>query len=193
MEMRCAVHPDREAVGACCSCGSYICEECKVSIGSQLYCNRCVQSRLKTGSWPGQTSIIQPYPSGMGPNTPVPPEIVGWNWGAFLLTWIWGIGNNVWISLIALAGVVPYVGWIASLTMMIILGLRGNEWAWQQKKWESIEHFRKNQRTWMWWGISATAAYIIFVFALTVLLISLIMIARTLGIENNLKGILPWS
>jgi len=24
----------------------------------------------------------------------VPAEIDRWNWGAFLLNWVWGIGNN---------------------------------------------------------------------------------------------------
>jgi len=30
------------------------------------------------------------------PHSPaeVPDEIDRWNWGAFLLNWIWGIGNN---------------------------------------------------------------------------------------------------
>lgn len=26
-------------------------------------------------------------------------DIQGWIWGAFLLSWIWGIGNNTYIAL----------------------------------------------------------------------------------------------
>jgi hypothetical protein len=193
MNMKCAVHPDREAIGACCSCGSYVCSECKASIGGQVYCNRCIQSRLKTGSWPGQTVIHEPYESGMGPDTAVPPEIKGWSWGGFLLTWIWGIGNNVWISLIALLNIIPYVGWIAGLTMGIILGIRGNEWAWQRKKWDSIEHFQKTQRRWMWWGISGLAAYILLFISLGVLMISIIMIVRTMGYGGDWENLMPWN
>jgi hypothetical protein len=86
----------------------------------------------------------------MGALSLLPPELRGWNWGAFLLTWIWGIGNNVWIAMIALGGLIPYVGWVVSIVMAIVLGVRGNEWAWQKKSWDSIEHFRKTQRTWMY-------------------------------------------
>ncbi len=71
----------------------------------------------------------------------IPEEVKGWNWGAFLLNWIWGVGNNVWIALLAF---IPFVSFI----MGIVLGIKGNEWAWRNKKWDSIEHFKKTQRTW---------------------------------------------
>jgi hypothetical protein len=38
--------------------------------------------------------------SGQGVGAVVPPEIDCWNWGAFLLNWIWGIGNNTFIALL---------------------------------------------------------------------------------------------
>jgi len=84
--------------------------------------------------------------SGQGSNAVVPREIQGWNWGAFLLTWIWGLGNNVLLALLTL---VPFVG----LVMWIVLGVKGSEWAWQQKRWDSVEHFRRVQRTWAKWGV----------------------------------------
>jgi hypothetical protein len=129
----------------------------------------------------------------MGANTPVPEEIRGWNWGGFLLTWIWGIGNNVWISLIALLSFIPWIGLVIELVMRIILGVRGNEWAWQRKKWDSIEHFKKTQRTWMWWGVSALIAQVIFFIALAVLAVSVYKILTILGINQNLLGnVMPW-
>jgi len=190
--MKCAVHADREAVGSCCSCARYVCSECKVEIGGQVYCNQCLEARLQTGSWPGQAGLAVPYPSGMGANTPVPQEVKGWSWGGFLLTWIWGIGNNVWITLIALLGLVPYVGGVINLTMMIILGVRGNEWAWQHKKWDSIEQFKTTQKKWMLWGVGSAVASIIFLIALIVLLISLFMIARIMGLDTNWQDLVPW-
>ena len=36
--------------------------------------------------------------SGQGFSTTVPLEIKGWSWGAFFLTWVWGIGNRVWLA-----------------------------------------------------------------------------------------------
>ncbi|MDR6226877.1 ribonuclease G [Desmospora profundinema] len=75
----------------------------------------------------------------------VPAEIKKWSWGAFFLGPIWGIFNNVWIALL---GFIPLV----NLVMIIVLGLKGNEWAWNNKEWRDVEHFQKVQRAWGWWG-----------------------------------------
>jgi ribosomal protein S27AE len=84
--------------------------------------------------------------SGQGGQAVVPREVMGWSWGAFLLNWIWSIGNNVWIGLLCL---IPYAG----ILMIIILGVKGNEWAWQHKRWDSVEHFKRTQKKWRDWGI----------------------------------------
>ena len=184
--MKCAVHTDREAVGGCCSCGRFVCPECKVTVDNQVYCNACMEAKLKTGSWPGHTAPLgSDYTSGLGALSLLPPELRGWNWGAFLLTWIWGIGHNVWIALVALGGLIPYVGWVISIVMAIVLGVRGNEWAWQKKKWDSIEQFRKTQRTWMWWGVGMIVLQLLLMISITVLVISLVMIATGGGLDRN--------
>lgn len=77
---------------------------------------------------------------------PVPAGIKGWSWGAFFLNWIWAISNKTWIGLFAL---VPYVGFF----MVIILGIKGREWAWKNKRWDSIDDFNQSQRRWSMWGI----------------------------------------
>jgi hypothetical protein len=77
----------------------------------------------------------------------VPPEgIKGWSWGAFLLNWIWSASNRTYIGLLAL---VPYVGFL----MSIYLGIKGRELAWQNKRWDSVEHFNSAQRRWSIWGL----------------------------------------
>ena len=72
---------------------------------------------------------------------PIPPEIDRWNWGAFLLNWIWGIGNGTPIALLAL---VPLVGFV----MVFVLGAKGSRWAWRNGRWDSVEHFKRVQRKW---------------------------------------------
>jgi len=84
--------------------------------------------------------------SGQGSAAVVPEEVKGWSWGAFFLTWIWGIGNSVWLALLAF---VPFVG----IVMPFVLGIKGREWAWQAKRWDSVEHFKKTQHTWDLVGI----------------------------------------
>jgi len=107
--------------------------------------------------------------SGQGFSVAVPEEIKEWNWGAFFLTWIWGIGNRVWLALIALAPV-PFVG----LAMMIILGIKGNEWAWQCKRWDSTEQFHHRQRIWMYWGIAAFIAPFVFILGWLLIIVGLL-------------------
>jgi hypothetical protein len=77
----------------------------------------------------------------------LPKGVKGWSWGAFFLTWVWAIGNRTWIGLLAL---IPYVNFI----MAIVLGIKGREWAWKNKEWESVEHFQRVQRRWSIWGVA---------------------------------------
>lgn len=84
--------------------------------------------------------------SGTGKSAILPPEIKGWNWGAFWLTWIWGIRNRTWIAFLAF---IPYFGFVWSF----FLGAKGNKWAWQNQKWDSIEQFKKSQHRWAKWGL----------------------------------------
>ena len=98
--------------------------------------------------------------SGQGAQSTIPVEIDRWNWGAFMLNWIWGIGNNTFIALLMF---VPFVNFI----MLFILGAKGSKWAWKNKKWESIEEFKAVQRKWAKWGgivLVAVAAFFVTLF-----------------------------
>ncbi|MCH9814543.1 MAG: cytochrome c oxidase assembly factor 1 family protein [Epsilonproteobacteria bacterium] len=105
------------------------------------------------------------YVSGMGKKSITPEEIKGWNWGAFLLNWIWGIGNSTYIALLMF---IPFV----NLVMLFILGTKGNEWAWQNRTWRSIEHFKSTQKKWR------NAGLILIFVIIPVFLISLMTILK---------------
>jgi len=77
----------------------------------------------------------------------IPAELDRWNWGAFFLNWIWGIGNSTFIALLALIPVV-------NLVMIFVLGARGSRWAWQNRAWRDAEQFRKTQRNWAIAGLA---------------------------------------
>ncbi|MEP9374074.1 cytochrome c oxidase assembly factor Coa1 family protein [Mesorhizobium sp. KR1-2] len=83
----------------------------------------------------------------------IPAELNRWNWGAFFLNWIWGIGNSTYIALLAL---IPLV----NIVMMIVLGARGSRWAWRNRYWRDAEHFRRTQRNWAIAGAIIWAAVI---------------------------------
>ncbi len=96
----------------------------------------------------------QQYQSGMGKRSVLPRELRGWNWGAFFLNWIWGIGNNTWIALLMF---VPFVNFV----MLFVLGAKGNEWAWQNNLWRDTNHFRQVQRKWALAGVVVLALSIL--------------------------------
>lgn len=86
---------------------------------------------------------MEPNTSGQGKAAVLPEGVKGWSWGAFFWTWIWGLFNKTYISLIAL---IPIP--IVTPPIMILLGIKGREWAWRNKKWDSLEHFNRVQRKW---------------------------------------------
>ena len=101
--------------------------------------------------------------SGQGPTAVVPAEVQGLNWGAFFWNWIWAIFNNagvVWIL----------VGLFFSPIASIYLLIKGNELAWQNKQWESVEAFKSTQRKWaiaglVVFGISIVLSCLIILFS----------------------------
>jgi len=95
--------------------------------------------------------------SGMGKKSVVPEEIKGFSWAAFLWNWIWAVGNNTWIGLLAL---LPFIGFI----MTFILGFKGSEWAWKNKRWDSVESFNKTQKSWIKWWLIIVLPLIILAF-----------------------------
>ncbi len=101
-----------------------------------------------------EPSAMAENSSGQGKDSVVPDEIRKWNWGAFLLGVIWGVGNRTYIAVLA---VIPLFGFV----MMVILGLKGSEWAWRNKRWESVEHFKRVQRKWAWWGFGVQVVFFI--------------------------------
>lgn len=99
-----------------------------------------------------ETAVVCPHcgaPQGTtlaGRDAPLPEGVKGWSWGAFLLNWIWGPFNGTWIALLCL---VPYVGFV----MAFVVGFKGREWAWKNKRWDSLEHFNRVQRLWSIWAL----------------------------------------
>jgi hypothetical protein len=85
---------------------------------------------------------------------PIPDGVKGWSWGAFLLNWVWAVGNRTWWGLLAL---VPYVG----LVVAIWLGIKGREMAWKNGSWDSVEHFNRVQKKWSQWAVGLMLAAVL--------------------------------
>lgn len=114
----------------------------------------------------------------------------GWNWGAFLLGWIWGVGHRCWWPLLVclcfglfitlLSIVAPIAATVICglynillLAMSIYLGVKGNEIGWNNECYYNIEHFHRKERQWtiaglIVWGLYLLAIIYIFVFAFSI-------------------------
>lgn len=110
--------------------------------------------------------------SGLGSASSLPSELEGVNWGAFFLTWIWGIGNRVWLSFLVFVPGGNYV-------MPWVLLIKGNEWAWKNKRWQSVQEFREVQRKWALIGIVLTVVGIVVFSILWFLLASAGFVGNT--------------
>ena len=65
------------------------------------------------------------------------------NWGAFFATWFWGLFNKTYVTLWALLiGLTPW-----GIYFQVYCGLKGNEWAYRNKKWTDVEKFNRSQET----------------------------------------------
>jgi hypothetical protein len=143
----CGQQNDRDAT-FCINCGNPIQDDSK-------------QKFPDTGSG----ELTSSYNSGQGKMTALPAELSGWNWGAFFLSWIWGIGNNTWIAFLTF---IPFVNFV----MIFVLGAKGNEWAWQNKKWNNFEHFKRVQKLWAIWGLILFLIGILFMFLVIIAALS---------------------
>ena len=112
-----------------------------------IFCRGCgAQIHETAPACPKCGAPNAPVPSSSGADLDIPPGVKGFSWGAFLLNWIWAIGNSVWIGLLCL---IPYVGFV----MAVVLGFKGREWAWKAKKWSSVEEFNRVQKKWSKWAV----------------------------------------
>ncbi|MCE5313909.1 MAG: hypothetical protein ABFD49_02610 [Armatimonadota bacterium] len=156
--IRCALcNADMSGEPAAAACqGQQAGQPSQPSVGQQY-------SNFSSGQYQPGGPAYSNNTSGGGSTVFVPLEVRGWNWGAFLLGWIWAIANRTWIGLLAL---VPYIGVI----MWVVLGVKGNEWAWQNRRWDSVEQFKATQRVWAYWGLAMIILSFIFGLLLGVLL-----------------------
>lgn len=107
-------------------------------------------------------------------SVPVPSEVQGWNWGAFLLSPLWCLTNRVWIGLISW---IPYIG----LPIPFILGAKGNVWAWRSRPWRSVQDFQAHQRAWAKGGAIAYGSF-------TALMVLLFVIGSVIDPEPDISN-----
>lgn len=82
----------------------------------------------------------------------MPKELQDFNWGAFLLTFIWGIKYKAWITFLAIPLFfiqMPLgLNWLLLVLFQLYCGIKGNEWAYKQEYWKKPKEFRVTQMKW---------------------------------------------
>lgn len=98
----------------------------------------------------------------------MPSELKEFNWGAFLLTFVWGIKHKAWITLLGIPLIwfqLPFgINWILYTVLQFYSGFKGNMWAYQVDWWMTPKDFRKYQARW------AISAVVLNIFIPVVLL-----------------------
>lgn len=85
------------------------------------------------------------------PQSSSPSILDTWNWGAFALSWIWGVCNGIyWPLLMIVLNFIPYIGVLCSLSICTYLGFKGNNMAWTnaKQKGTTVYSFERSQATW---------------------------------------------
>lgn len=130
-------------------------------------------------------SAVTNYPRG-GPGSiealPTGQFRGGFNLGAFVLTWIWGLNHKAYWTLLvfllfplgllfnsimgstAIGVMLPI-----HLVVRVALALYGNTVAWNSGRFTTIEDFKSCQRAWAFWGLFLLLIYILFIVLAIVL------------------------
>lgn len=103
------------------------------------------------------------------------------NWGAFFGTWIWGLFNKsykpLWMLLLF------FTPW--TFSFQLYCGLKGNEWAFKNKKWENVSSFNKSQKK---QSTIFTILFLVIIPVLTFTILLLIGIAYGAAIAESIKN-----
>lgn len=92
------------------------------------------------------------------------------NWGAFLLTFVWGIKYKAWITFLAIPLFLIHLplglNWFLLIIFQFYCGINGNKWAYEQEWWRKPSDFNKTQ---IRWAILAVSMNIIIPFIILAL------------------------
>lgn len=100
----------------------------------------------------------------------------GWNWGAFLMGWIWLVAMKPLYGVIGLVAGMFGLG----LFVNIYLGIKGNQLAWAHRPFKDREEFNQVMRAWTVWGVIILVGSIVLAILGFILLFVLGMAASSM-------------
>lgn len=100
------------------------------------------------------------------------------NWGAFLGTWIWGLFNKSYLPMWQL--VIAFTPW--HLHYALYCGLKGNEWAFINKKCTDINDFNSSQK-------QQSVIFAVLIFLISPLLYFVLILGIALILTSSIENI----
>lgn len=119
--MKCAYHPERDAIGSCLSCQRGLCSECAVDMDRGLACKGRCEPEVRRLLDLRDFSFSQPHYFAERVRAGRIGRAVGIGWGLVAGSILFGIGVYY--------GAVPLmvVGGLAALVALVSLGFRGRQ------------------------------------------------------------------
>lgn len=113
-------------------------------------------------------------------------EINCWNWGAFFWNWIWLIPINPTFAIIMCFANMFTCG-LSTIILAFYLGIKGNEMAWERKKYRNIEEFQEEQKKWTLTGWICVFIPT-FINIVTALLMIMLISASFIGVFSKINN-----
>lgn len=91
----------------------------------------------------------------------------GWNWGAFMFTFVWGIANGCWQ---------PFLVFVPLLNIIwpFVCGFKGHTWAMKSGTWRTVEEYNAVMKSWNRAGLAN------FIVCIVLCLISFIFMSSVI-------------
>jgi len=140
--------------GSCIACGG------PLEAGAR-FCPLCGQPAA--GASAGVTHAG--LPSGNDPAQLEAARGIGWNWGGFLIPYLWLLGHGRATAgfLLLISTAVPLLNIVHVIlypAAAIYLGLQGYAISWRHRAYHSVEQLVDGEREWAWWGALVVLAVV---------------------------------
>ena len=97
-----------------------------------------------------------------------------WNWGAFMLNWIFGFANKAWLCFLCL---IP----LLNIVWPFVCGAKAEQWAWESGEFEDEKSFRATMRSWNRAGLLSFIITIVVLVLYLILAVGLVAALRFNG------------
>lgn len=120
----------------------------------------------------------QPYGQPQQPQYQQYPQqgqpLTKWNWGAFMMSILFGFGNKAYLTLLCF---VPFL----NMVWIFISGFKGEEWSWNSGCYDEQKSFRAAMDSWN------RAGFVSFIIALIAIVFSIIFSSVIIAMISTLS------